>query len=65
MDFTDADRVDADDFNGILWKGMMGKKPYPKAPTRLDLRENRAELLARYQRSLKQKTAQAPAKGTN
>ena len=65
MDFTDADRVDADGFNGILWKGMMGKKPYPKAPTRLDLRENRAELLARYQRSLKQKTAQAPAKGTN
>ena len=29
MDFTDADRVDSDDFNQILWKGIMGKKPYP------------------------------------
>jgi len=30
MDFTDADRVDSDDFNLILWKGIMGKKPYPE-----------------------------------
>ncbi len=30
MDFTDADRVDSDDFNQILWKGIMGKKPYPE-----------------------------------
>jgi YVTN family beta-propeller protein len=29
MDFTDADRVDPDQFNRILWKGMMGKQPYP------------------------------------
>jgi len=31
MDFTDADRVDPGQFNRILWKGMMGNKPYPGA----------------------------------
>jgi YVTN family beta-propeller protein len=29
MDFTDADRVDPAKFNRILWKGIMGNKPYP------------------------------------
>lgn len=29
MDFTDADRVDPLEFNRILWKGMIGNKPYP------------------------------------
>ena len=65
MDFTDADRVDADDFNTVLRKGMMGKKAYPKAPTGLDLRENRSELRARYQRSLTTKNAQEANKGAN
>jgi DNA-binding beta-propeller fold protein YncE len=65
MDFTDADRVDPGDFNRILWKGMMGGKPYPAAPTGLDLRQNRAELLARYRRSLKQKAAQEQKKGAD
>jgi hypothetical protein len=55
LDFTDADRVDAGEFNRILWKGMMGNRPYPAVPTRTDLRQNREELLASYQRSLKQK----------
>ena len=55
MDFTTEDRVDPADFNRILWKGMMGRKPYPAAPDRTDLRQNREELLARYRRSLKQK----------
>ena len=31
MDFTDADLVDPAGFNRILWKGMMGNKPYPAA----------------------------------
>ena len=57
MDFNDADLVDPDDFNRILWKGLMGNQPYPATPTGLDLRENRAELLARYRRSLKKKAA--------
>lgn len=55
MDFDDADLVGPVDFNRLLWKGMMGKKPYPAVPTKLDLRENREELLARYQRSLRKK----------
>ena len=29
LDFSDADRVDSTLFNRILWKGMMGNKPYP------------------------------------
>jgi YVTN family beta-propeller protein len=31
MDFSDADRLDSLRFNRILWKGMMGDKPYPPA----------------------------------
>jgi hypothetical protein len=31
MDFTDADLVDPAGFNRILWKGLMGHKPYPAA----------------------------------
>src|SRR5262249_12065011 len=51
MDFDDADLLDPHDFNQILWKGLMGNKPYPAKPTGLDLRQNREELLARYWRS--------------
>jgi DNA-binding beta-propeller fold protein YncE len=65
MDFSDADRIDFAVYNHILWKGMMGNKPYPAAPTGLDLRQNRKELLANYQRSLKQKSAQKPKTVTN
>jgi len=65
MDFSDADRVDPAVYNRILWKGMMGDRPYPAGPTRLDLRQNRKELLASYRQSLKQKTAQAPRTGTD
>jgi hypothetical protein len=60
MDFTDADRVDGALFNRILWKGLMGDKPYPAAPTGIDLGQNRDQLLARYRQSLKQEAAQAP-----
>ncbi|HMD47823.1 MAG TPA: hypothetical protein VKG79_01940, partial [Bryobacteraceae bacterium] len=31
MDFTDADLVDPSEFNRVLWKGLMGNKPYPGA----------------------------------
>jgi hypothetical protein len=58
MDFTEEDRVDPDEYNRILWKGLMGKKPYPATPTGLDLRQHRAELLARYRQSLNQKAPQ-------
>jgi DNA-binding beta-propeller fold protein YncE len=65
MDFTDADRVDGALFNRILWKGLMGDKPYPAAPTGKDLRQNRAKLLADYRRSLTQEAAHKPKTGTN
>ena len=65
MDFTAEDRVDPADFNRILWKGLMGDKPYPATPTGKDLRQNREQLLARYRRALKEKAAQAPKAGTN
>jgi hypothetical protein len=28
-DFSDADRVPPAKFNRVLWKGLMGKRPYP------------------------------------
>ena len=65
MDFTTEDRVDPADFNRILWRGMMGRRPYPATPDGTDLRRNREELLARYRRSLKQKTTPAPKTGTD
>jgi YVTN family beta-propeller protein len=60
MDFTTEDRVDPADFNRILWRGMMGRKLYPAAPAGTDLRNNREELLARYQRSPQQRAAPTP-----
>ena len=60
MDFSDADRVDPAVYNRILWKGMMGDRPYPAGPTGLDLRHNREKLLASYRRSLKQEAARKP-----
>jgi len=48
MDFSIADHVDGRQFNRILWKGLMGDKPYPETPSALDLRANRKQLLERY-----------------
>jgi hypothetical protein len=58
LNFHDADQIDGAIFNRILWKGLMGDKPYPAAPTGLDLSQNRDKLLADYHRSLQQETAQ-------
>jgi hypothetical protein len=60
MDFTDADLVDGGHFNRILWKGLMGNKPYPSRPTGKDLRLDRDKLLAQYRRSLQPKAALIP-----
>ena len=65
MDFDDADLLDPHDFNHVLWKGLMGNKPYPAAPTGLDLRANREQLLERFRRTLKQITANGAGKGAN
>ena len=49
LDFTDADRVDAEVFNRILWEGTMGDGvPYPGERSGKDLRKNRAELLKQW-----------------
>ncbi len=64
MDFTDADRVDGAEYNRILWEGIMGDQPYPAAPTGVDLRQNREQLLERYRQSM-QETAPTPRTGTN
>ncbi len=45
LDFDDADLLNPGDFNRILWKGLMGNKLYPAAPTGLDMRQNREQLL--------------------
>ncbi len=71
MDFTDADRLDSALFNRILWKGMMGDKPYPAAAAAVDPRRNGGgparpprlpggEPLAPYQQSRKQNAPPAP-----
>ena len=51
FDFSDADRVDADAFNRVLWQGSMGDKlPYPTVRSHQDLRKNRAGLLKHWQK---------------
>jgi YVTN family beta-propeller protein len=54
MDFSREDHVDGQQFNRILWKGLMGEKPYPETPSGLDLRANRQQLLERYRANLQQ-----------
>jgi DNA-binding beta-propeller fold protein YncE len=57
LDFSGEDRVDGAKYNRILWKGLMGSQPYPTTPSGLNLRANRAELLARYRASQKKQAA--------
>jgi hypothetical protein len=59
MDFTSEDRMDFAEYNHILWKGLMGNRPYPSRPSGKDLRLNREQLLAHYQRTLQHKAALA------
>ena len=62
MDFSREDHVDGAEFNRILWKGLMGDKPYPAAPSGLDLRANRAQLLERYRATSEQLSGQSSQK---
>jgi hypothetical protein len=50
------DKVDGEQFNRILWKGLMGDNPYPSTPSGLDLRANRQQLLERYRANLQPRT---------
>ena len=59
LDFSDADLVDGGQFNRVLWKGMMGNRPYPTRPTGKDLSQNRDKMLADYRRSIAHKTTRS------
>jgi len=50
MDFSDADRIDFDRYNHILWRGLMGPEPYPSIRSGVDLRLHRARLLQHYRK---------------
>jgi hypothetical protein len=65
LNFNDADQIDGTVFNRILWKGLMGDKPYPATPTGIDLRQNREKLLADYQRSVKEESARKSGTAKN
>ena len=47
LDFRDADLVDGALYNRILWRGMMGNKPYPAALARIAVHEDREKTLPR------------------
>jgi DNA-binding beta-propeller fold protein YncE len=51
FDFTVEDDLDTPRFNRILWRGLMGKLPYPTGRDGRDLRENRGPLLARFRQA--------------
>jgi YVTN family beta-propeller protein len=52
FDFSDADRVDTDAFNHILWQGNMGDNvPYPTVRSRVNMRQNRDEWMKRWHES--------------
>jgi YVTN family beta-propeller protein len=66
FDFHDADRVDADAYNRVLWKGIMGARPYPTMRSGLDLRQNRVQLLKKWEEDKKkQGTFLAPVATTS
>ncbi len=52
MDFSAEDRINFDQYNRILWKGLTGLEPYPEVRSGLDLSQNRAELLKKHRESL-------------
>ena len=49
LDFHDADRIDAEEFNRILWYGIMGSQtPYPTVRSGADLSKDRESLLRKW-----------------
>lgn len=45
FDFSKEDRLDSEAFNQVLWKGLMGDKPYPWERDGLNLSKHRNQLL--------------------
>jgi len=44
FDFSGEDKLDAEQFNRVLWTGLMGGKPYPEERDGQDLRKRRNHL---------------------
>jgi YVTN family beta-propeller protein len=60
FDFSREDRVDADRYNRIVWKGVMGEGvPYPQGRSGQNLRHNRQRLLKDYFYTLQHTQAQS------
>jgi YVTN family beta-propeller protein len=55
FDFHDADRIEAEAYNRVLWKGIMGDAPYPTIRSGLDLRKNRIQLLKKWEADKKKR----------
>ncbi len=52
FDFTVEDKLDPEEFNSLLWAGIKGNNvPYPTQRSRVNLRQNRVQLLKRWQLS--------------
>jgi DNA-binding beta-propeller fold protein YncE len=49
FDFHDADKIDVEAYNRVLWEGTMGDIPYPTTRSGKDLRKNRAQLLKQWE----------------
>jgi hypothetical protein len=60
MNFTNEDDFDFAQYNRVLWKGLMGNRPFPSRPNGKNLRKNRDQLLARYEQTIQHKAALAP-----
>jgi DNA-binding beta-propeller fold protein YncE len=54
QDFSGPDRINPVTFNRALWRGLKGDAPLPAKPMRVDLRANRAQLLAQTKPTKKQ-----------
>jgi DNA-binding beta-propeller fold protein YncE len=59
FDFSKEDQVPTEQFNRVIWEGLMGNKPYPTTRSGTDLRENREALL----KSFSSQPATAEANG--
>jgi DNA-binding beta-propeller fold protein YncE len=66
MDFSDADLVNPVLYNRVLWRGMMGNRPYPAALSNANLRRSRQDHDDDDDRpSAKRKTTLAPKPDTD
>lgn len=58
--FHDADELDTEAFNRVLWKGIFGDIPYPTTRSGADSRKNRAQLLKKWKETKKKGASASP-----